>query len=118
MKIDKIYPSIMTSTEKLKELINKYPDYPICVCAGEDANIGDNDWMLCTEVSFEVGEILNAEYYDDNEEIIIDRDRLEEVIEDRLYGDYEGKELDAKVKEMVAELEPYWEKCIIIYATN
>ncbi len=111
--------SLTKQTDKLKELIAKYPDYPIAVLAGEEANGGDYSWMFCTDIRFEVGEMLDTDYYDYNDEIITDRDRLEEIIEDRLYDEnLEGDELDKAVKGKIAELEPYWKNVIFIYADN
>ena len=39
---EKIFPLELTKdTAKLKELIQKHPDYPIVVLAGESSNYGD-----------------------------------------------------------------------------
>ena len=106
-------------TDELKKLIAEHPDYPIVILAGENANIGDYSWMYCTDISFEVGELLDIDYFDFYDEIITDRDRLEEVVEDRLYDEgLEGEKLDKAVKEKIAELEPYWIDVICIYADN
>lgn len=111
--------SLTKSTDELKKLIAEHPDYPICVLAGEEANGGDYSWMYCSDIWFEVGEILDTDYYDYNDEIIVDRDRLEEIIEDRLYDEYtDEKELNKAIEEKIAELEPYWKKVICIYANN
>ena len=120
--MNKITPSIIKYTEELKKLIEEHPDYPICVLAGEDANCGGYYWMYCSDISFAVGEILDCEdWLDYNDEIITDRGRLEEVIEDRFYDEYSDKseeEYDRAIKEKMKELEPYWIKVIAIYATN
>lgn len=111
--------NITKNTNELKRLIAEYPDYPIVVLAGEEANGGDYSWMYCSSISFEVGELLDTDYFDYNDETITDRDRLEEVVEDRLYGEgLEGDELDKAVKEKIAELEPYWINVICIWANN
>ena len=110
---------VTKKTEELKRLIAEHPDYPIVVLAGEDANSGDYYWMYCTDISFDVGEILDAEYFDFNDAMITDRDRLEEIIEDKLYDTgLEGEELEKAIKAKAAELEPYWTNVIAIYATN
>lgn len=107
------------NTDELKKLIAEYPDYPICVLAGEEANGGDYDWMFCSDIRFDVGEILDADIYDYNDAVITDRDRLEEILEDRLYDEgLEGDALDKAVKEKLAELEPRWKDVICILATN
>ena len=110
---------VTKKTEELKKLIAEHPDYPIVVLAGEEANSGDCTWMYCSDISFDVEEILDAEYFDYNDAMITDRDRLEEIIEERLYNTgLDGEELEKAVKEKVAELEPYWTDVIAIYATN
>lgn len=111
--------SLTKSTEELKKLIAEHPDYPICVLAGEEASGSDYSWMYCSDIRFEVGEILDTDYYDYDDAIIVDRDRLEEIIEDRLYDEYtDEEELNNAIKEKIAELEPYWKKVICIYANN
>lgn len=109
------------STEALKKLIAEHPDYPIVVLAGEEANIGDHGWMFCSGIDFSVGEILEADFYDYDETVFTDRDRLEEHIEDMLYDEYHDKpegEYEKAIKAKMAELEPYWTKVIAIYASN
>ena len=111
--------NITKNTDELKKLIAEYPDYPIVVLAGEEANGGDYSWMYCSSISFEVGEILDTDYFDYNDETITDRDRLEELVEDRLYDEgLEGDELDKAVKAKIEELEPYWINVICIWADN
>ena len=110
---------ITKQTEDLKKLIAEHPDYPICVLAGEEANGGDNTWMFCSGISFSIGEILDTDFYGYNETVFVDRDTLEEQIEDAFYSDgLRGDDLDRAVKEKLAELEPYWKKVIFIWATN
>lgn len=111
--------SLVKSSDELKKLIAEHPDYPICVLAGEEANSGDYCWMYCSDIRFEVGEILDTDYYDYDDAIIVDRDRLEEIIGDRLCDEYtDEEELNNAIEEKIAELEPYWKKVICIYATN
>lgn len=106
-------------TEELKKLIAKHPDYPIVVLAGEEANSGNYFWTYCTDISFAIGQILDAEYFDYDDAIITDRDRLEEIVEERLFDTgLDGEELEKAVKAKLAELEPYWTDVIEIYATN
>ena len=113
--------SLSKKTDKLKKLIAENPDLPIVVLAGEEANSGDYYWMFCSTISFGLAEILDCEYYDYGDYVFTDRDRLEEVISDRLYDENPkmGEEdFDAAVSEKVKELEPFWKKVIAIYATN
>ena len=113
----RITPSITKETDELKRLIAEHPDYPISVLASPCDNV-DSDWLyFCSDVSFEVGEILDCEYFDSNDEIITDRDRLREIVEDELFeaahclpGDGFEKAVDSRI----AEFEPYWTKCIFI----
>lgn len=106
-------------TDELKKLIAENPDLPIVVLAGEEANGGDYTWMFCSDISFSLEEILDCDYLDYNDCVFADRDRLEEVVQDRLSEDYDDDaEFEEAVKEKLAELEPYWTKVIAIYATN
>lgn len=119
MRIDHI--GLSKNTDELKKLIAEHPDYPIVVLAGEDANVGDYGWMYCTDISFGLLEILDTDFYDFDDCIFIDRERLEEYIEDMLYDDYQDKpkaEYEAAIKAKLAELEPFWSEVIAIYATN
>lgn len=110
---------ITKSTEKLKELIKQYPDYPIAVLAEDEANNGDYPWMYCTSISFSVGEILDCDFLDYDDATFTDRDRVQEVVEEHFYDDgLEGEELDKAVKNMLESLEPYWKKAIFIWAGN
>lgn len=109
------------NTDELKRLIAEHPDYPIVVLAGEEANVGDYSWMFCSDISFGIDEILDTDFYDHDDAVFTDRDRLEEYIEDMLYDEYNEKpeeEYTAAIKAKMAELEPYWEKVIAIWASN
>ena len=113
--------SLAKSSDELKRLIAENPDLPIVVLAGEDANDGYWGWMYCSSISFSIGEILDCDFYDYDDSVFTDRDRLEEHIEDMLYDEYCEKseeEYDEAIKNKLAELEPYWKKVIAIYATN
>lgn len=113
--------SLTHSSDELKKLIFKNPDLPIVVLAGDDASCGDWRWTYCSSVSFNIDEILDCDYYDYDDVVFTDRDRLEEKITDDLYDDYHDKsdgEYDAAVKSKLEELEPYWKKVIAIYASN
>lgn len=108
-------------TGELRKLILENPDLPIVILANEDSYNGDCYWMFCTNISFKISEILDCDYYDYDDVIFTDRDRLEERIEDDLWDDYHDKsdeEYDAAVKRELEKYEPYWKKVIAIYATN
>lgn len=113
--------SVAHNTEKLKKLIAEHPDYPIVVLAGEEANSRDYSWMYCSDVSFEIGEILDTDFYGHDDTMFTDRDELEEFVEDMLYDDYSDKpeeEYTAAINAKMAELDPFWTKVIAIYASN
>lgn len=116
----KVY-SLSEKTDKLKELIKEHPDYEIVVLAGEEANCGEHCWMFCTNISFEICEILDCEYYDYDDEVFTDRSRLEEKIADDFFEDYQDKteeEYEAAIKAEIEKYEPYWKDVIAIYANN
>lgn len=113
--------SLTHSSDELKKLIFENPDLPIVVLAGEEASSYDFYWTYCSSVSCHISEILDCDYYDYDDTVFTDRDRLEERIEDDLYDEYCDKsdeEYDAAVKRELEKYEPYWKKVIAIYATN
>ena len=113
--------SLTKSSDELKKLILENPDLPIVVLASDDASCGDWTWTYCSSVSFHIDEILDCDFYDYDDAIFCDRDRLEEYIEDMLYDEYCDKseeEYEAAIKDKLTELEPYWTKVIAIYASN
>ena len=108
------------NTEKLRKLILENPGLPLVVFAGEEANNGDYNWMTCTDVSCEKGEILDCAGPND-ERIYTDRDELEDDIGDELYnevGDIPDEEYEKLLKERMSKYEEYWTECIIVYVTN
>ena len=113
--------SLSHKSDELKKLIAENPNLPIVVLASDEANCGDFCWQYCCSVSFELGEILDCDYYEDDDTVFTDRDRLEEKISDDLYDEYHNKsseEYDEAVNRKLEELEPYWKKVIVIYASN
>lgn len=113
--------TLTQSTEKLKELIAENPDLPIVVLAGEEANIGDDYWMFCTNISFSIEEILDYDIWDYGDAVFTDRGRFEEYIEEELWDEYHDKsneEYDIAVKKEVEKYEPYWKEVIAIWADN
>lgn len=111
--------SLLKSTDELKKLIAEHPDYKICVIAGENASGSDYYYTYCSDIRYELGEILDTDYYDYDDAIFVDRDRLKETVEDRLCEEYEDdEELEAAVAKKLEELEPFWTPVICIYADN
>lgn len=114
LKLDK-------NTDELKRLIAENPDLPILILADDESASGDGGWTFCSSITFNIEEYLDCEFFDYDDTVIVDRDRLEEIVEDRLYDGYLDKpeeEYDKAIKDMLAKLEPYWKKAIVIFATN
>lgn len=122
---------ILADITELRQMILDHPDYPICVLVSEEANSGDYYWMYASDITFEVGEILDKQQPFKEEMIYDDRDSFEEdfaewLLEDlctRMADEGNDAELDDNTFERVlkAELEqyePYWKNCIIIRADN
>lgn len=113
--------TLIQKTDELRKLILENPDLPIAVLCGEDANAGYCGYMFCSKISFSIGEILDCDFYDYDDAVFTDRDRLKEKITEDLcdkYPDISDKEFNALVKEKVKKYEPYWQKAIMIYADN
>ena len=109
-------------TDELKELITKYPDYPIVVIVGSEV-VADYDygWWYAPCLSFGIGEILDCEQDIDEEKTYIDRDDFEEDVQyniecDENFENVTDEEFDAEVKRIMTEYEPYWRKVIQIRA--
>ena len=108
-------------SDELKKLIAENPNLPIVVLAGEECNSGDYAWMFCSSIRFRIVEILDCEYYDYDDTVFVDRDRLEDVVSERIWDEHEEWDeatLTAALGEKLAELEPYWTRAIAIYANN
>ena len=113
--------SLVKSSDELKKLIAENPDLPIAVLAGEDANDGYWGWMYCSSISFGISEILDCDFYDIDDSVFVDRDRLEEKIADDIYDENEeasDEYCEELIERRLEELEPYWKKVIAIYADN
>lgn len=113
--------SLTQKTDELRKLILENPELPIVILANEDSSNADYGWTFCSSISFYVEEILDCDFYDYNDEVFTDKDRLEEKISDDLWDEYHDKsdeEYDAAVKREVEKYEPFWKKVIAIYATN
>ena len=116
-----------TATKDLKKLIAKYPDYPITVLAGENANNSAYGWMYCASVGVGIGEILdcNTDYWD-SYYVCTNRDDFETTACGIIWDDLNeelgrsptDEEMESKWQEVKEAHEPYWKKCIAIYADN
>lgn len=113
--------SLTKNSDELKKMIMDNPDLPLVVLANEESSCDYWGWTYCGSVSFHVDEILDCEYYDYDDVVFTDRERLEEKIGDDLYDEYFDKpeeEYEAAIKREMEKYEPYWKKVIAIYATN
>lgn len=113
----------LKQTDELKELIVKYPDYPIVVIVDSEV-VDDYDygWWYAPEIRFEIGEILDCEQDVDDEKIYIDRDEFEEDMynkyeDDEEYEKLDNYEFDEMIENKLKEYEPYWKKVIQIRAS-
>lgn len=107
------------NTEKLKELIVEHPDYDIVFLAGDEANPGgEYSYMYCSNIRFEIEEILDA-YYGCFDVVFTDRDDFEEKVRETLEDmECSDEEYEQAVKATLEKYEPYWKKVIAIYADN
>lgn len=113
----------LKQTDELKELITKYPDYPIVVIVDSEV-VADCDygWWYAPEIRFGIGEILDCEQNIDDEKTYIDKDEFEDDLRDKLswdeiYDKLSDEEFDKIVEEKLNEYEPYWKKVIQIRAS-
>ena len=113
----------LKQTDELKELIAKYPDYPIVVIVDSEV-VADYDygWWYAPEIRFGIGEILDCEQDVDDEKTYIDRDELEEDIEEMLscdnrYEKLSDEDFNKAVEKELNKYEPYWKKVIQIRAS-
>ena len=111
----------LKQTDELKELIAKYPDYPIVVLVDSEVVADDYGWWYAPEIRFGIGEILDCEQDINEEKTYVDRDEFKEDIEYHLscYDEYENlsdENFDYLVEKTYQEYEPYWKKVIQIYA--
>ena len=113
---------ILADTMELRQLILDNPDLPIAVLGGESLNGGDYCWVYASDIRFKLGEILDCDQPINDEIVYSDRDMFNEQLEDWLrYGSCSELMEDAFQKvfaEEKAKYEPYWKKCILIFADN
>lgn len=91
MDNNKIIP-ITKSTEGLKTLISENPDLPIVVMASYNGCSDDYYWTYCSSVTFNVGEYMSYDVFDDDY-IISDRDEFEDKLRDKFADEPEYEDL-------------------------
>lgn len=111
---------IVNSATELRQLIIDNPDLPLVVFAGEDSNSGDYMYTSCSYVSAYIGEFLDCQQTINDEKCYCERDDFEEDLADTLddYFEESDEAFAERVKQAVAEYDPYWKKCIILYVNN
>lgn len=109
---------LLNSTGELRKLLLEHPELPLLVLAGEECNGGDYSWMACSSVKAQIGEFLDCDQTVDDEYCFIDREEFEEAIENN--SDFTGTdaEFTEYIKARMAEYEPHWKPCIILYVDN
>ena len=124
MEQEKRPTSLLTATDELRQLIIDNPDVPMLVFASEDCNSGDYSYMCCGGCHAALGEFLDCMQEVNDERVYTDRDEFGEVLADHLYyqeyrnWDGTDDEWDSYVKRRIAEYDPYWRTCIILYVDN
>lgn len=111
------------ATDELRKLIIENPDLPMLVMAGEECSIGDWSWMICGYVRCVIGEFLDCDQTVNDERVYIDRNDFEADLENNLYDPelHDGmtdEMWNHLVQAEVAEYDPFWKKCIILYVDN
>ena len=112
---------ILADTKELRELIMKHPDYPIAVMCSEDVSCGDYSWTYAPDITCRVAEILDCDQpvkdgYVYNSKIEFEEDLEEHLWETELFPAASEEYAKKRLAEEIAKYEPYWKKCICIYA--
>lgn len=112
--------SLLHASDELRALIQKHPELPLMILAGESSNDGEFGYTICERVHAEVGEYLDCYQGFGEDRVYTDRKELEEDLADLI--DYEpgrsDAEFDALLKARLEEFAPYWRPCILLYANN
>ncbi len=110
---------LLNSAVELRQLILDNPGLPLLVFAGEDANMGDYNYMSCSSIQAYVGEFLDCQQTVNSERCYTDRDEFQEDVENQ-HSDFDGsdQEFEQFIEDILMEYEPYWKPCIILYVNN
>jgi hypothetical protein len=111
---------VFHSAAQLRQLILEHPDLPLLVFAGDDCNIGDYRYALCSDVSACVGEFLDYDQAINEERCYTDRDEFEEDLTDCLSEGFDGSanEFDKLIEDQLWYYERFWKPCIILFVDN
>lgn len=105
------------ATDELRKLIIENPELPLLVMGGENANDGMHTYTVCGDVSAEIGEFLDCEQDVNPEICYTSRKAFGEDLAETL-GDCPDDEFGDMLNSRIAEHEPYWKPCIILYVDN
>lgn len=112
------------NTSELRKLIVEHPELPLIVMATENAYFEPYyQATVCSDVHALIGEYLNCCQTVDDEIVFTNRDEFEEKLRDNIEDDYDNRDksdewIDAEVQRELAEYEPYWEPCILLFVGN
>lgn len=119
---EKIETGYLHDADKFKQEILENADLPIMVLV--DANV-DTDFgtVICQHVSFSRGEIFDCSQMINSEKVYSDRELFEDDLREYLANspdtfDMSDDEFDTLVKQELAEYEPYWKPCLLLYVDN
>ena len=114
----------LKDTSELRKLITENPNLPLVVIAGQNANGYDFEYQYCSKVIVKIGELLDCEQSFDDEYVYDDREDFADAVYDYYYNDWDGhfdgnnEEFEDYIEKQIQKYDPYWRKCIIIYADN
>lgn len=106
-------------SNRLRQLISEFPDYPIMVCVDSDLCSSDYTYSIVPTLDFKIGEFLDCDQNINDEKVYLDRDDFEEDLRDVLADSEEcetlfDEEFDGYVTSKLEEYEPYWKNVILI----
>lgn len=116
--LEKRETGLLHSGEGLRKLLLENPELPLLVFAGEDCNSGDSCYMSCGSVTAQIGEFLDCQQTVYEERCFTDREEFQEMMEDNSDFHETDEEYREYIKARMAEYEPYWKPCIILYVDN
>lgn len=111
---------VLFETDKLRLLIQKYPDYRLAVLAGTEATDGEHSTTFCSSVDAWVGEILDCNQDVVEDRIFTDREEFEDELRDHLWKSFDGteKEFEMYFERELLSYDPYWKPCILVEVNN
>lgn len=113
---EKMTPIFINREEGFRRLLNENPELPIVSFILVDVREGCQE--IDCSIRAEIGEVLNCTVKPDEGRVYYDREDLEEDLRFYLDGittDSE-EEFEQMIKDQMKMYEPYWVKCIIVWA--